>query len=85
MSLMGAHMPTCTFSWTLAQLFCNIILDFGKKIRLDISCADDAHEILSLNWFLLFASLNRFFMPQSRIFHLCRDVSSWVEPVLSKD
>ena len=33
----------------------------------------------------LFVCLILFFMSQSAIFLLCRDRSSWVEPVLSKD
>ena len=33
----------------------------------------------------LFACLIWFFMSQATIFQLCRDRSSWVEPVLSKD
>ena len=35
--------------------------------------------------FILFVCLIWFFPSQSTIFQLCRDKSSWVEPVLSKD
>ena len=61
------------------------IYSLPAAMSCDKRCYTWLSMLVSLPLTSLFVCLIWFFTPQSTIFQLCQDGSSWVEPVLSKD